>query len=312
MTETSQALLDSIRASLATVIRGKKDVLELLLVGVLSSGHVLLEDVPGVGKTTLAKSLSRVFDMGFARVQFTPDLLPSDILGSQILRPSEGTFEFQPGPIFTNVFLADEINRASPRTQSALLEAMNEEQVTIEGTTRPLPKPFFVIATQNPVDFRGTYPLPEAQLDRFLLRLEIGYPPEDEELHILFERRVSDPLDAVRPLADAARLLELQQAVRTVEVTRDVGRYMVRLVRASRDRKELQLGISPRGALALFRAAQAAAFLDGRSYVTPDDVQRLAIPVLAHRVLLSQKATYAGGRTADVIRTLVEELEVPT
>ena len=310
-TQETRDLLDAIRGGLGQVIRGKSEVLELLLVGVLSSGHVLLEDVPGVGKTTLAKALARVFEIDFTRVQFTPDLLPSDILGSQILRPREGVFHFQPGPIFTNIFLADEINRASPRTQSALLEAMNEVQVTVEGTTRALPSPFFVLATQNPVDFRGTYPLPEAQLDRFLLRLHMGYPSEEEELEVLYTRRQSDPLDALEPIASKERLIELQRAVREVEVDRDVGRYLLRLVRASRDRRELQLGISPRGALAFFRACQAHAFLSGRAFVTPDDVQHLAVPVLAHRVLLSQKSSYGGSRPEDIIRAMVEEVALP-
>jgi MoxR-like ATPase len=210
--------LEKVRDSLNAVVRGKRDVIDLLMVGVLGAGHVLIEDVPGVGKTTLAKALARVFDMKFTRVQFTPDLLPADILGTEVLNPNDGSFSFHQGPVFTNVLLADEINRASPRTQSALLEAMNEQQVTIEGKTRPLPAPFFVAATQNPVDFQGTYPLPEAQLDRFLLRIRMGYPPPDDELQILLDRKLTDPLLDLERCADQLQILELQHAVRLVEV----------------------------------------------------------------------------------------------
>jgi MoxR-like ATPase len=297
---------------LGRVIRGKRDAIELLLVGVLGAGHVLIEDVPGVGKTTLAKALARVMAVEFARVQFTPDLLPADIVGSVVLHPREGTFSFQRGPIFTNVLLADEINRASPRTQSALLEAMNEGQVTVEATTYPLVQPFFVIATQNPVDFQGTYPLPEAQLDRFLLRLTMGYPAEDEELEMLRDRRDSDPLDAVTPLLGAAEIVELQRAVRQVQVRPAVARYLLRLVRATREHGELALGISPRGALALYRGAQARAALDGRDYVSPDDVQALAVPTLAHRVLPTQRARYGGTTPSAIIEEVVHSLRVPT
>jgi MoxR-like ATPase len=305
-------LLGQIRDVLCRVIRGKREVIDLLLVGVLGAGHVLIEDVPGVGKTTLAKALARVMAVEFARVQFTPDLLPADIVGSVVLHPREGTFSFQRGPIFTNVLLADEINRASPRTQSALLEAMNEGQVTVEGTTYPLAQPFFVIATQNPVDFQGTYPLPEAQLDRFLLRLTMGYPAEDDELEMLRDRRESDPLDAVTALLGAAEIVELQRAVRQVVVRPAVARYLLRLVRATREHSELALGISPRGALALYRAAQARAALDGRDYVSPDDVQALAVSTLAHRVLPTQRARYGGTTPRAIIEEIVHRLRVPT
>jgi MoxR-like ATPase len=305
-------LLAEIREALARVIRGKREVIDLLLVGVLGAGHVLIEDVPGVGKTTLAKALARVLDVEFARVQFTPDLLPADILGSVVLNPREGSFSFQRGPIFTNVVLADEINRASPRTQSALLEAMNEGQVTVEAKTYPLTQPFFVIATQNPVDFQGTYPLPEAQLDRFLLRLTMGYPAEEEELEMLRDRRASDPLDDLGPLLDATRIVALQRAVRQVEVRPPVARYLLRLVRATREHGDLALGISPRGALGLYRAAQARAALDGRDFVSPDDVQALAVPTLAHRVLPTERARYGGTTSSAVIEQIVQSLRVPT
>jgi MoxR-like ATPase len=304
--------LDRIRAALGSVIQGKPEVIELLLVGLLGGGHVLVEDVPGVGKTTLAKALARAFRITFTRVQFTPDLLPSDILGAQILNPREGTFSFQRGPIFTHVLLADEINRASPRTQSALLEAMNEAQATIDGVTHALPDPFFVIATQNPVDYQGTYPLPEAQLDRFLLRLGVGYPRAEDELAMLFARQRKDPLDGVEPVADVDELRSMQAAVREVEVKASVARYLVAAVAATRDSADLQLGVSPRGALALFRATQARAYLSGRPYVTPDDVQALAAPVLAHRVLMTAQARYGGARGEAIIDALVKTVAVPT
>ena len=261
--------LDAIRAALGRVIHGKSEVIELLLVGVLAGGHVLVEDVPGVGKTTLAKALARAFRATFTRVQFTPDLLPSDILGSQVLDPKEGRFSFHRGPVFTHVLLADEINRASPRTQSALLEAMSEAQATVDGTTHVLPSPFFVIATQNPVDYQGTYPLPEAQLDRFLLRLGVGYPQPADELRMLFSRQRENPLDHVEPVAGVEELLAIQAAVRDVEVKESVATYLLAIVAATRDHRDLELGASPRGALALFRAAQARALLSGRTFVSP-------------------------------------------
>ena len=304
--------LDRIRRALGGVIHGKADVIELLLVGILGAGHVLVEDVPGVGKTTLAKALARTFAIGFTRVQFTPDLLPTDILGAQVLNPKEGTFAFARGPIFTNVLLADEINRASPRTQSALLEAMNEAQATIDGITHPLPQPFFVIATQNPVDYQGTYPLPEAQLDRFLLRIGVGYPPPEAELQMLFLRQRGNPLEAIEAVASEERLLAMQAEVREVTVKDDVARYLLRVVTKTRDHKELELGVSPRGALALFRAVQARALLGGRTYASPEDVQVLASAVLAHRVQLTAHARYAGTTPASIIDAIVKTVNVPT
>jgi MoxR-like ATPase len=245
-------------------------------------------------------------------VQFTPDLLPADILGTEVLNPTDGSFSFHQGPVFTSVLLADEINRASPRTQSALLEAMNEHQVSVEGKTHPLPKPFFVVATQNPVDFQGTYPLPEAQLDRFLLRIAMGYPDEDEELGVLQDRKLTDPLDAVEAVANADAIQALQEAVRHVEVTDQVARYVLRIAAASRNHRDLELGASTRGALAMYRAAQARALLAGRDYVTPDDIQTLAVPALAHRVLLTQRSRYGGVGTDTIISNIVEEVPVPT
>jgi MoxR-like ATPase len=304
--------LDAIRSSLGKVIQGKPEVIDLLLVGVLGAGHVLVEDVPGVGKTTLAKALARTFRATFTRVQFTPDLLPSDILGAQVLNPREGSFSFHRGPVFTHVLLADEINRASPRTQSALLEAMSESQATVDGVTHPLPQPFFVIATQNPVDYQGTYPLPEAQLDRFLLRIGVGYPSPKDELAMLFARQRENPLDAVSPVADVADLLAMQAAVREIEVNEPVAKYLLRIVTATRDHRDLELGVSPRGALAFFRAAQARAFIEKRSYVSPDDVQALAGPVLAHRLLLTTQARYGGTSASSVLAAIVAGLSIPT
>jgi len=300
-----------LREALGTVIRGKPDRIELLLVGLLAGGHVLLEDVPGVGKTTLAKALARCFTIDFARVQFTPDLLPADILGGLVLNPADGSFSFHRGPIFTNVLLADEINRASPRTQSALLEAMNEAQVTVEGATHPLPQPFCVIATQNPVDFHGTYPLPEAQLDRFLLRFALGYPAPEQEMKILFAHQQADPIASLEPVATADELTEIQRAVAEVLVKPDVAEYMLRLVGATRDHELIELGVSTRGALAFFRAGQARAFLSGRSYASPDDYQRLAVPTLAHRIVLTSEARYTGATPGAVVADLVAQTAIP-
>jgi len=303
--------LRSLRESLQRVILGKEGVIELMLVGVLSSGHVLLEDVPGVGKTTLAKALAIALGLEFSRVQFTPDLLPGDIVGSQVLNPQDGSFRFLKGPVFTEVLLADEINRASPRTQSALLEAMSEGQVTVEGTTWPLARPFFVLATQNPVDFQGTYPLPEAQLDRFLLRLSLGYPSHAQELNMLFAHQRASPLEGMAAATDREGLLALQAAVREVHVEREVGDYIIRLVEGTRSHSKVDLGISPRGALACFRAAQAHAFLQGRAYVSPVDLQRLAVPTMAHRLILAPEARYGGTSPADIVDEVVAATEIP-
>ncbi len=299
------------RKALGKVIRGKAEVIDDVLLGVFGGGHVLLEDVPGVGKTTLAKAIARVFGVGFARVQFTPDLLPADITGSLVLNPEKGSFVFQKGPVFTNVLLADEINRASPRTQSALLEAMNEAQVTVDGVTHVLAPPFFVLATQNPADFQGTYPLPEAQLDRFLLRISIGYPSPDDELEILFARQTQDPLGDVEVVCSMEDLVTIQAAVRRVEMKPLVGRYLLSIVQETRNHGDLELGVSPRGALALFRTAQARAFMDDRDYVSPKDVQVVAVPTLAHRIQLKQQARFGGTSAAQIVRRVLEAVPVP-
>ena len=303
--------LTGLKEQLARVILGKGEALDQVLVALLSGSHLLLEDVPGVGKTTLAKALARSFAGDFKRVQFTPDLLPTDILGSSVYNPRDGSFSFKDGPIVTHVLLADEINRASPRTQSALLEAMSEGQVSIEGVTRPLPEPFLVIATQNPVEFHGTYPLPEAQLDRFGLRLSLGYPAAAEELEVLFGQQRRHPLEDVRPVLDAATVLALQAAVRTVRVERTLGAYMVALADATRRHPSVQLGCSPRGTLALFRAAQARALLRGRDYAVPEDVKVEAVPVIAHRLGLETKARYAGISKESVVQDVLAAVAVP-
>lgn len=297
--------------NLELVIKGKSEVLKLVSVALLSGGNLLMEDVPGVGKTTLAKALARTIDGGFKRIQFTPDLLPTDILGSSIFNPKDGTFHFERGPIFSNILLADEINRASPRTQSALLEAMSEQQVTIEGTRHKLPSPFAVIATQNPVDYHGTYPLPEAQLDRFTMQISLGYPARKEEREILLGQKERHPLESLEPVVSLEEVEEARAAVRKVGFEEPVVDYLLAMVEASRSEPRLKLGVSPRGSLAMFRAAQALAWTEGREYVRPDDIKALAVPVLAHRLVLDTKAKYAGVSKGDIVDGLLESVEVP-
>ncbi len=304
--------LDALRRNLAAVIRGKDECIEMLVVALLADGSVLMEDVPGVGKTTLAKALARSIDVAFQRVQFTPDLLPTDILGSSVYNPVDGTFKFRQGPIFCNVLLADEINRASPRTQSALLEAMSEGQATIERTRHVLPAPFLVLATENPIEFHGTYPLPEAQLDRFLVQLNLGYPDAETEVAILYDQAETHPIDALEPVLTKAEVVELQAEVRKVRVDESVARYLVEIVHKTRTDSRLKLGVSPRGSLMLFRAIQATAYATGRDYVLPDDVQKLAPYVLPHRINLTSKTKYGSTSKLQVIEDILQQVSVPT
>ena len=309
--EAPMAAVRKIEDTLAQVIRGKKDTIRLVLIGMLSAGHILLEDVPGTGKTTLAKSLARTMEGIFHRIQFTPDLLPADILGSNVYRPVDGSFEFRHGPVFANVVLADEINRTSPRTQSALLEVMSESHVTIDGVERPLPQPFLVIATQNPIEFHGTYPLPEAQLDRFAVRLTLGYPSPEDELEVLYSQNDSHPYDRLAAVATCDDVISLQEAVKRVCVDRSVAEYILHLVGATRKDVRLRLGVSPRGSLTLYRTAQVRAFLECRDYVLPEDVRALAVPVLAHRMLLETKAKYGGVLPEQIVEELLDKTPVP-
>ena len=311
-TDAGRAKIQRLRENLGKVIRGKDGPIEVLTIALVAGGSVLMEDVPGVGKTTLAKALSRSIRADFHRIQFTPDLLPADILGSSIYNPVNGSFDFRKGPIFCNVLLADEINRASPRTQSALLEAMNEMQATIEGRLYPLPAPFLVLATENPIEFHGTYPLPEAQLDRFMVLLSLGYPEGEVEVDILYDHAESHPLERIESVLDREEVVEMQRAVRRVNVDRGIGGYVVALVEATRNDERLKLGVSPRGSLMLFRASQAAAYSAGRDYVLPDDVQRLAPHVMPHRVMLTPKAKYAGTTQRDVVADILKKVKVPT
>jgi MoxR-like ATPase len=293
------------------VIVGKREVIELSLVALLCEGHVLIEDVPGTGKTMLAKSLARTLDCAFRRIQFTPDLLPGDVTGVSFFNQRSQEFEFRPGPIFAQVVLADEINRATPRTQSALLECMEERQVTLEGETRVLPRPFLVLATQNPIELEGTFPLPEAQLDRFLLRLSIGYPSETGEKDIVRRFRGGSPLDELPAVIAGTELFAIQRAVRQVHVSEAVEDYLVRLVRASRLHAAVQLGGSPRATLALYRSAQAFAGLKGRGYVLPDDVKRLAPAVLTHRLIPSAQSRLRGRGAPEIMADLLGSVPVP-
>jgi len=304
-------MADAVRANVGRVMVGKANAAELLLIALLSEGHVLIEDVPGVGKTVMARALARSLDVAFARIQGTADLLPSDVTGVSYFNQKASEFEFRRGPVFASVVLADEINRATPRTQSALLEAMQERQVTVEGQTMPLPRPFLLIATQNPIELEGTFPLPEAQLDRFLLRLRVAYPSFDEERAMLFRFKEEQPLETLAPVVAGADLLRLLPVVRAVRVAQPVADYLLSVARLTREHPAVELGASPRASLALFRACQAAAALDGRDYVKPDDVKRLAVPVLAHRLMVTAQSRLRGQDVEQVVRDVLEKTPVP-
>ena len=293
-----------------TVIVGKRQQIELLMVALLCQGHVLIEDVPGTGKTMLARAMAASLGIGFKRLQCTPDLLPNDITGVSVFNQKTNAFEFRPGPVFANILLADEINRATPRTQAALLEAMQEQQVTVDGVTRPLPAPFLVLATQNPIEYEGTFPLPEAQLDRFLIRLSLGYPAEDDEIQILRNLRKRHPIETVAQVVDGAELLNLHDAVTDVHVDESLERYILAIVRATRSHPDVALGASPRGSLALYKTAQALAALRERDYVIPDDVKMLVPLALAHRLIVKPDSQLRGRTARTILAEILERTEL--
>jgi MoxR-like ATPase len=313
-TGTTNSRLAELQRSIARVVKGKEDVIQLALTTLFARGHLLIEDVPGVGKTTLAQALARSFHCSFQRIQFTSDMLPSDVIGVSVFNPSRQEFEFKPGPLFANIIVADEINRTTPKTQSALLEAMNESQITVDNHTHPLPKPFLVLATQNPIEHHGTYPLPESQLDRFLMRIRMGYPARASEKEILRNHSGAGAADQVGALMDAADVLAMQETVSQVKVEESLLDYALEIVERTRQTEQLSLGVSPRGAVMLHRAAQARAFLEGRDYCLPDDFKRLIVPVFAHRVVVSSRyvSTQKKSEQAEaILREILETVRVP-
>jgi MoxR-like ATPase len=300
-----------LRENIQNVIVGKDEPIQMALVAVLCEGHVLIEDVPGIGKTTLASALARSLGCSFRRIQFTPDLLPSDVTGLNWFNQKKQEFEFRPGPVMSQVVLADEINRATPRTQSALLEAMQERQVTVDGVTRPQPRPFLVLATQNPVELEGTFPLPEAQIDRFMLCIAIGYPSEDEESTILERFRADDPLERLEAVTTPEEIIQLQVERREIRVEESVRNYIVRVARATRDNPEIELGASPRATLALYQSAQAWAAINRRAYIIPDDVKKMAPYILTHRLMIAAQAHLRGRRPEELVADIVDSVPVP-
>jgi MoxR-like ATPase len=310
-TSQVQTFAANVIGNIEKVIVGKRAAVELAVVGLLSKGHVLIEDVPGVGKTMLARSLARSLGCSFGRIQFTPDMLPSDITGVSVFNQGTREFEFRPGPVMTQVVLTDEINRATPKTQAALLEVMEERQVTVDGVTHVLPKPFMVLATQNPIEYEGTFPLPEAQLDRFLLRVRLGYPALDDEITVLERQQYSHPIDDLEPVATAEEVLQAQEAIKEVFVSPAVKRYIVELIEQTRQHQDVYLGASPRGSLTLYRTAQALAAIHGRDFVLPDDIKDMALPALAHRVILSPRARLRELSAEQIVQEILESLPVP-
>jgi MoxR-like ATPase len=305
-----QSFIQQVIGNLENVIVGKRQTIELIIIGLLSQGHILIEDVPGVGKTMLARSLAKSISCSFNRIQFTPDMLPSDVTGVSIFNQASRDFEFRPGPIVAQIVLADEINRATPKTQSALLEAMEERQVTVDGITHILPKPFMVLATQNPIEYEGTFPLPEAQLDRFLLRVKLGYPGINDEIKILENQQLRHPIESLTSVVGVDEVLSMQDEIRKVYISPAVKRYIVDLTRTSRESNEVYLGASPRGSLGLYRAGQARAVLNGRDFVLPDDIKALAEPVLAHRIVLDPGARLRNISTDMIIQEMLRTLPV--
>jgi len=303
--------INSLKKNIQTIIKGKPEAAKATLVAFLSQGHMLIEDVPGVGKTTLAQVLARSTDLSFKRVQFTSDLLPSDILGVSIYDQKTGEFDFKAGPIFANIILADEINRATPKTQSALLEAMSESKITIDGKTYELPKPFMVIATQNPFEYRGTFPLPENQLDRFSMRVSIGYPDYESEKEILLKFSPAKPWDGIQPVVSREEVLVMQTMVEGVHLDESILDYILTIIKETRNPKVFELGVSPRGAIALKRAAQSHALIEGRAYCIPDDVKEMAVPVLSHRVILKHDRMGGKGREEEALKDVLERVKVP-
>jgi len=308
---TIQEVAERVITNIEQVIVGKRDVIELTLVALLCEGHILIEDVPGTGKTTLARAIARSLGCSFQRIQFTPDLLPSDVTGVYFFNQKTQEFEFRPGPVIANVVLADEINRATPRTQAALLEAMQERQVSIDLETMPLPRPFLVLATQNPIELEGTFPLPEAQVDRFLMRIKLGYPSEEDENEILLRYEHTDPLEVLEPVLASEALSDLQDRVRNLRVEQSVREYVVRVTRSTRDHSAVQLGVSPRGTLALYKTTQALAGIRGRDYVIPDDAKYLAPAVLTHRIIIHPQTRLRGRTPEQVITEIVDSVPVP-
>lgn len=308
---TYQGKIQDVLENINRVMIGKEDVAVLSLVGLLARGHVLIEDVPGVGKTMLVRSLAKSLDCEFKRIQFTPDLLPSDITGVSIYNPKTLDFEFRPGPIFGNIVLADEVNRTSPKTQSSLLEGMEENSVTVDGQTLPLKQPFFVMATQNPIEYEGTYPLPEAQLDRFILKLKMGYPSYEDELQMLEKTSTNHPLEDITAIISQDELIQLQNMVQEVYIAKNIQRYIMDLVTQTRNQTSIYLGVSPRGSIALMKASKAYAYIQGRDYVLPDDVKYLAPFVLAHRIILTSQAKYDGITNEQALISVIERIPIP-